>query len=89
MCAFEFRAAVGDLRHTESGKDLRMMKRMKWAASILVIDSTLAHLMKDFSKKTMNFAEMTVKHGFVHCDPHGANMMVQPLPSSKWNIFGE
>lgn len=35
------------------------------------------------------FAEMTFKHGFVHCDPHAANMMVRPLPSSKWNIFGK
>ncbi|KAM0949984.1 putative ABC-type Cd(2+) transporter [Dioscorea sansibarensis] len=35
------------------------------------------------------FAEMIFKHGFVHCDPHAANMMVRPLPSSKWNIFGE
>ncbi|KAG6479837.1 putative ABC1 protein At2g40090 [Zingiber officinale] len=33
------------------------------------------------------FAEMIFKHGFVHCDPHAANMMVRPLPSSKWNIF--
>ncbi|XP_008785348.1 putative ABC1 protein At2g40090 isoform X2 [Phoenix dactylifera] len=35
------------------------------------------------------FAEMTFKHGFVHCDPHAANMMVRPLPSSKWNCFGK
>lgn len=35
------------------------------------------------------FAEMIFKHGFVHCDPHAANMMVRPLPSSKWNIFGK
>ncbi|XP_072997673.1 putative ABC1 protein At2g40090 isoform X2 [Typha latifolia] len=34
------------------------------------------------------FAEMTFKHGFVHCDPHAANMMVRPLPSNKWNILG-
>ncbi|KAH7689697.1 Cadmium-transporting ATPase protein [Dioscorea alata] len=34
------------------------------------------------------FAEMIFKHGFVHCDPHAANMMVRSLPSSKWNIFG-
>lgn len=34
------------------------------------------------------FAEMIFKHGFVHCDPHAANMMVRPLPSSRWNIFG-
>ncbi|XP_074564746.1 putative ABC1 protein At2g40090 isoform X2 [Curcuma longa] len=35
------------------------------------------------------FAEMIFKHGFVHCDPHAANMMVRPLPPSKWNIFGK
>lgn len=34
------------------------------------------------------FAEMIFKHGFVHCDPHAANMMVRPLPSSRWNISG-
>lgn len=32
------------------------------------------------------FAEMIFKHGFVHCDPHAANMMIRPLPqdSGKW-----
>lgn len=34
-------------------KMLRMMKRMRWAASILVKDSASAHLVKDFSKKTL------------------------------------
>ncbi|WOL02016.1 ABC1 protein [Canna indica] len=34
------------------------------------------------------FSEMIFKHGFVHCDPHAANMMVRPLPSNYWNIFG-
>ncbi|KAJ0979617.1 hypothetical protein J5N97_015091 [Dioscorea zingiberensis] len=34
------------------------------------------------------FAEMIFRHGFVHCDPHAANMLVRPLPSSRWNIFG-
>lgn len=38
---------------------------------------------------TRAFAEMIFKHGFVHCDPHAANMMVRPLPSNKWNIFGK
>lgn len=38
---------------------------------------------------TQAFAEMIFKHGFVHCDPHAANMMVRPLPSNKWNIFGK
>ncbi|KAG0448068.1 hypothetical protein HPP92_028025 [Vanilla planifolia] len=33
------------------------------------------------------FAEMIFRHGFVHCDPHAANMMVRPLPSGRWNIF--
>lgn len=35
------------------------------------------------------FAEMIFKHGFVHCDPHAANMMVRPMPSRKWKIFGK
>ncbi|KAH9329900.1 hypothetical protein KI387_002008, partial [Taxus chinensis] len=29
------------------------------------------------------FAEMIFKHGFVHCDPHAANMMVRVPPSAK------
>lgn len=35
------------------------------------------------------FAEMIFKHGFVHCDPHAANLMVRPLPNrtSWWYSF--
>ncbi|ERN09798.1 putative ABC1 protein At2g40090 isoform X1 [Amborella trichopoda] len=33
------------------------------------------------------FAEMIFKHGFVHCDPHAANMLVRPAPSGKRNIL--
>ncbi|KAE7996615.1 hypothetical protein FH972_001324 [Carpinus fangiana] len=35
------------------------------------------------------FAEMMFKHGFVHCDPHAANLLVRPLPSSKSSILGK
>ncbi|XP_042519610.1 putative ABC1 protein At2g40090 [Macadamia integrifolia] len=35
------------------------------------------------------FAEMMFRHGFVHCDPHAANMLIRPLPSSKKSIFGK
>ncbi|XP_052199114.1 putative ABC1 protein At2g40090 isoform X1 [Diospyros lotus] len=35
------------------------------------------------------FAEMMFKHGFVHCDPHAANLLVRPLPSSRKNILGK
>ncbi|PON86614.1 Protein kinase [Trema orientale] len=35
------------------------------------------------------FAEMMFKHGFVHCDPHAANLLVCPLPSSKKSILGK
>ncbi|XP_028803763.1 putative ABC1 protein At2g40090 isoform X2 [Neltuma alba] len=38
---------------------------------------------------TQTFAEMMFKHGFVHCDPHAANLLVRPLPSSKMNIMGK
>lgn len=31
---------------------------------------------------------MIFHHGFVHCDPHAANMMIRASPSSWWNIFG-
>ncbi|XP_050250764.1 putative ABC1 protein At2g40090 isoform X1 [Quercus robur] len=35
------------------------------------------------------FAEMMFKHGFVHCDPHAANLLVRPLPSTKRSILGK
>ncbi|RCV41354.1 hypothetical protein SETIT_9G129000v2 [Setaria italica] len=34
------------------------------------------------------FAEMIFKHGFVHCDPHAANMMVRPMPQDSRKFFG-
>ncbi|XP_071929926.1 putative ABC1 protein At2g40090 isoform X2 [Coffea arabica] len=34
------------------------------------------------------FAEMMFKHGFVHCDPHAANVLVRPLRSGNGSIFG-
>jgi len=34
------------------------------------------------------FAEMIFKHGFVHCDPHAANMMVRPMPQDSRKLFG-
>ncbi|XP_047172957.1 putative ABC1 protein At2g40090 isoform X1 [Vigna umbellata] len=37
---------------------------------------------------SQTFAEMMFKHGFVHCDPHAANLLVRPLPSSKASIWG-
>ncbi|KAF9676926.1 hypothetical protein SADUNF_Sadunf08G0054100 [Salix dunnii] len=35
------------------------------------------------------FAEMMFRHGFVHCDPHAANLIVRPLPSGKRTILGK
>ncbi|XP_044460547.1 putative ABC1 protein At2g40090 [Mangifera indica] len=35
------------------------------------------------------FAEMIFKHGFVHCDPHAANLLVRPLPSGRKSIAGK
>jgi len=35
------------------------------------------------------FAEMMFKHGFVHCDPHAANLLVRTLPSGKRSILGK
>lgn len=29
------------------------------------------------------FGDMIFKHGFVHCDPHGANVLVRPAPCSS------
>ncbi|KAL1336846.1 hypothetical protein HN51_031262 [Arachis hypogaea] len=37
---------------------------------------------------SQTFAEMMFKHGFVHCDPHSANLLVRPMPSGKRNILG-
>ncbi|KAJ9540697.1 hypothetical protein OSB04_027203 [Centaurea solstitialis] len=34
------------------------------------------------------FAEMMFKHGFVHCDPHAANLLIRTMPSHKRGIFG-
>ncbi|KAF2581771.1 hypothetical protein F2Q68_00001727 [Brassica cretica] len=36
---------------------------------------------------SQTFAEMMFKHGFVHCDPHAANLIVRP--SGKRNIYGK
>ncbi|KAA8539582.1 hypothetical protein F0562_026274 [Nyssa sinensis] len=38
---------------------------------------------------SQTFAEMMFKHGFVHCDPHAANLLVRPLPSGSRNILGK
>ncbi|KAL5801088.1 hypothetical protein ACOSQ3_032720 [Xanthoceras sorbifolium] len=35
------------------------------------------------------FAEMMFKHGFVHCDPHAANLLIRPLPSGKKSLLGK
>lgn len=42
-----------------------------------------------FLQVSQTFAEMMFKHGFVHCDPHAANLLVRPLPSSKGSILGK
>ncbi|XP_023743568.1 putative ABC1 protein At2g40090 [Lactuca sativa] len=34
------------------------------------------------------FAEMMFKHGFVHCDPHAANLIIRTMPSQRSGIFG-
>ncbi|XP_076929349.1 putative ABC1 protein At2g40090 [Bidens hawaiensis] len=44
----------------------------------------------DISKLvSQTFAEMMFKHGFVHCDPHAANLIVRVLPSYRSSIFGK
>lgn len=32
---------------------------------------------------SQTFAEMIFRHGFVHCDPHAANMMVRVKPGKS------
>lgn len=41
--------------------------------------------------KLMNraFAEMIFRHGFVHCDPHAANMMVQSVSTNELHLLGK
>ncbi|CAN6710068.1 unnamed protein product [Malus baccata var. baccata] len=36
-----------------------------------------------------SFAEMMFKHGFVHCDPHAANLLVRPRPGSGKSFLGK
>ncbi|KAG9160200.1 hypothetical protein Leryth_021075 [Lithospermum erythrorhizon] len=38
---------------------------------------------------SQTFAEMMFRHGFVHCDPHAANLIVRPMPSGKRSLFGK
>nr|GFA28232.1 hypothetical protein [Tanacetum cinerariifolium] len=38
-------------------------------------------------KVSRTFAEMMFKHGFVHCDPHAANLLVRTMPSKR-GIYG-
>ncbi|XP_050156554.1 putative ABC1 protein At2g40090 isoform X2 [Malus sylvestris] len=40
-------------------------------------------------KVSESFAEMMFKHGFVHCDPHAANLLVRPLPGSGKSFLGK
>ncbi|XP_039831496.1 putative ABC1 protein At2g40090 isoform X2 [Panicum virgatum] len=42
----------------------------------------------DAKEVSKAFAEMIFKHGFVHCDPHAANMMVRPMPQDSRKSFG-
>lgn len=35
------------------------------------------------------FADMMFKHGFVHCDPHAANLLVRPMPSGERSFLGK
>ncbi|KAK4760006.1 hypothetical protein SAY87_023137 [Trapa incisa] len=32
---------------------------------------------------------MMFKHGFVHCDPHAANLLVRPISSRSFSLFGK
>ncbi|KAL4587244.1 hypothetical protein LXL04_000112 [Taraxacum kok-saghyz] len=34
------------------------------------------------------FAEMMFKHGFVHCDPHEANLIIRTMPAGRSGFFG-
>ncbi|XP_020576582.1 putative ABC1 protein At2g40090 isoform X2 [Phalaenopsis equestris] len=56
----------------------------------LITIQKLGIQLSDVSKLVSQaFAEMIFRHGFVHCDPHAANMMVRPLPFGRRNLFGK
>ena len=50
-------------------------------------DSSLINYNKSFHlwrvQISQTFAEMIFRHGFVHCDPHAANMMVRVKPGKS------
>ncbi|KAH9613691.1 hypothetical protein KSS87_015957 [Heliosperma pusillum] len=67
---------------------------MEYIDGVLVSDVKGIRKMKIQPHEVSNlvseaFAQMMFKHGFVHCDPHAANLLVRPLPTGKRNILGK
>lgn len=69
-------------------KDVSKLVSMFKVSHCLRIIYRLVIVTTQIMQVSQAFADMIFKHGFVHCDPHAANMMVRPLPRSKWNILG-
>ncbi|CAH9126429.1 unnamed protein product [Cuscuta epithymum] len=63
--------------------DAAQVNDVKTIQSLGIRPTDLAKLVSEI------FAEMMFKHGFVHCDPHAANMLVRPMPSGPTTFFGK
>ncbi|MCE3215479.1 hypothetical protein HAX54_002553 [Datura stramonium] len=69
-------AQVNGLKHQRLGNSARRCCKV-----VMIKGSSAAYVVSE------TFAEMMFKHGFVHCDPHAANLLVCPL--SRRNIFDD
>ncbi|XP_028557114.1 putative ABC1 protein At2g40090 isoform X5 [Dendrobium catenatum] len=88
---FDYRWLVDEIRES-SPKELDFLFEARNSEKCLENFKRLSPHIADciyVPKVSQAFAEMIFRHGFVHCDPHAANMMVRPLPSGRKNLFGQ
>ncbi|KAL8119175.1 hypothetical protein AgCh_016623 [Apium graveolens] len=65
------------------GKEKELYLRKRIRASLTRI------MLRHDDIALQNYAGLfSPRHGFMHCDPHEANLLVRPHPSSKNGIFG-
>ncbi|KEG08873.1 ABC transporter [Trypanosoma grayi] len=61
---------------------------LEWidAVKLIDVDTVREHFDEVRVLRTIfdAFGDMIFKHGFVHCDPHAANILVRPSPSEAW-----
>lgn len=59
---------------------------MEWVEAVKLTE--VERIQERFDEKAVlrklfdSFGDMVFKHGFVHCDPHAANVLVRPMPES-------